>query len=148
TGIALQTASALLALGLGLAGSIPERQPMWALLEKTAAGMLARRALPAIILLPLLLGWLRLIGQQRGLYDTGMGVALLTLTLVGVLCIMLCWVISAISTHERALRNSEELFRSMFDVTSVGMAQADPVTGRMLRVNQTLAAMIGRTPEA
>ncbi len=39
-------------------------------------GILARRMLPAMILVPMSVGWLRLKGQQAGLYDTEFGLAL------------------------------------------------------------------------
>ncbi|HEY3486936.1 MAG TPA: PAS domain S-box protein, partial [Gammaproteobacteria bacterium] len=39
---------------------------------------------------------------------------------------------------EEALRASEEEFRTTFEFSSVGKAQADPITGCLLRVNQKL----------
>jgi PAS domain S-box-containing protein len=44
---------------------------------------------------------------------------------------------------EERLRASEEDFRAMFELAAVGMAQADPSDGRLLRVNQKLAAFAG-----
>jgi len=44
---------------------------------------------------------------------------------------------------EKALRESEAQFRAMFELTGVGMAQADCETGRLLRVNETFARMLG-----
>jgi PAS domain S-box-containing protein len=46
-----------------------------------------------------------------------------------------------------ALRESEERFRAMFESSSVGMAQADPHTGRFLRVNQKMSAITGFTTD-
>jgi PAS domain S-box-containing protein len=43
----------------------------------------------------------------------------------------------------RALRESEEQFRAMFEMASIGMAQADPRTGRWLRVNEKLCSITG-----
>jgi len=48
---------------------------------------------------------------------------------------------------EAALRQSEEEFRAIFDVASVGMAQADPRTGQWLRVNQRMCAITGYSVE-
>src|ERR1019366_6137288 len=42
-----------------------------------------------------------------------------------------------------ALRESEEQFRAMFDLTSVGVAQADPVTGRWLATNPRMCLITG-----
>ena len=44
---------------------------------------------------------------------------------------------------EDALRRSEGEFRSAFEISSVGMCQADPFTGRMLRVNRCFCEMTG-----
>ncbi|MGA2227282.1 MAG: PAS domain S-box protein, partial [Syntrophobacteraceae bacterium] len=44
---------------------------------------------------------------------------------------------------EKALRESEEQFKSMFEMASIGMAQADPKTGRWVRVNQKMCEITG-----
>ncbi len=48
---------------------------------------------------------------------------------------------------ELALRQSEEQFRAMFEVASIGMAQADVRTGQWLRVNAKLCAITGYSVE-
>ncbi|HEX5055293.1 MAG TPA: PAS domain S-box protein, partial [Gammaproteobacteria bacterium] len=42
---------------------------------------------------------------------------------------------------EAALRQSEEEFRAIFEFSSVGKAQADPATGRLIRVNPKLCEL-------
>src|SRR5262245_20992403 len=76
TGIAMQTASVLLALGIGLVASVPDREPMRRILERSAAGFVVRRALPVVIVIALALGWLRVFIQNQGLVDTALGTAL------------------------------------------------------------------------
>jgi PAS domain S-box-containing protein len=44
---------------------------------------------------------------------------------------------------EAALRQSEAEFRAMFEMASIGMAQADTRTGQWLRVNQKMCAITG-----
>jgi two-component system cell cycle sensor histidine kinase/response regulator CckA len=44
---------------------------------------------------------------------------------------------------EEALRQSEEQFRAMFDLASVGIAQADPRTGQWVRVNRKMCEITG-----
>jgi PAS domain S-box-containing protein len=44
---------------------------------------------------------------------------------------------------EAALLEKEEMFRAMFEVASVGMAQADPTTGRFLLVNRRMCEITG-----
>ena len=115
TGIAFQTASMILALGLGLVASLPERDPMRTILEPSGAGMLARRVLPMIILIPLALGWGRVVIQQHGLVDTAFGTALRTLIEVALLIWLLWRAVAMIRTHERALRESEAELRRNAD---------------------------------
>jgi PAS domain S-box-containing protein len=44
---------------------------------------------------------------------------------------------------QQALRESEEQFRASFEISTVGMAQGDPITGRLLRVNRRYCEMTG-----
>ncbi len=48
---------------------------------------------------------------------------------------------------EQALRESEARSRLMFDLASVGMAQADPQTGRFQRVNPKMCEITGYTAD-
>jgi two-component system cell cycle sensor histidine kinase/response regulator CckA len=54
-----------------------------------------------------------------------------------------CTDIDAIKQHEATVRQSEDEFRAMFELASIGMAQADPRTGQWLRVNQKMCAITG-----
>ncbi len=51
--------------------------------------------------------------------------------------------ITAHKNAQEALERSEAEFRAMFEIASIGMAQADPDTGRWLRVNQKMCDMTG-----
>src|SRR6185436_7688427 len=75
TGIAVQTASMIAALAVGLIAAIPDHEPLLTLRADSSAGVLARRLLPFVILVPLLIGWLRLQGERMGLYDSSFGAA-------------------------------------------------------------------------
>ncbi|GEM_PF-1168269 len=120
TGIAMQTASILLALGLAVVARAPEYEPMRTLQQKSAAGLLARRSLPFIIGLPFLLGWLRVRAQLAGWFDTGMGTALLILALVTIFCALLWWWVGTVAESERALEGARDLLATT--VASIGDA--------------------------
>lgn len=45
-------------------------------------GRLARRVLPAVLVGPLIFGWLRLLGQELNLYETGFGLSLMVASLI------------------------------------------------------------------
>jgi PAS domain S-box-containing protein len=143
TGISLATCTVLMALSLGLLTALSDLAPISIVIENSAAGVLTRRALPFIIVLPIALGWLRVRGQQMALYDAEMGVALLVVVLVLMLAALLWWAAAALHSREAALREQDDVFRTMFEITSVGMAKADPKDGRLLRVNQTFCDLLG-----
>ncbi|MBI4914211.1 MAG: PAS domain S-box protein [Acidobacteria bacterium] len=48
---------------------------------------------------------------------------------------------------EKALTENEQQFRATFELASVGMVQADPGTGHLLRVNTKFCAITGFTPD-
>ena len=55
--------------------------------------------------------------------------------------------ITARKKAEEALEQSELEFRAMFEVASIGMAQADITTGQWLRANKQMCAITGYSPE-
>ena len=59
TVIAFQTSTFVLAISIGVVLGIPEHAPMRLLADRTAAGELMRRILPAVIVVPIALGLLR-----------------------------------------------------------------------------------------
>ncbi|MBA3962359.1 MAG: PAS domain S-box protein [Chthoniobacterales bacterium] len=78
--MALPTAVAFLAVAFGIMACQARRGFLAVITGKNAGGMMARRLLPAAILVPAVIGWLRLEGQRMGFFDTEMGVALYTVT--------------------------------------------------------------------
>ncbi len=153
TAIALQTSTMIMAVAIGLMAALPDIQPMRTLLESSGAGLLARRAIPLVILVPLVLGLLRARGQQAGWYDTGLGIALLVLALIIVMSAVLWWCVRAVSAHERALaaatrtlRESEARFRRLADAMPQNVYVLD-AAGEVSFINQQWRAYTGR-PEA
>ncbi|MEO6033747.1 MAG: PAS domain S-box protein [Verrucomicrobiota bacterium] len=145
TTIALQTAIFLLALGIGLVASIPEAHPMKMLRENSSAAALARRALPIIIPLPLLIGWLRMQGQNAGLYDAAFGAALRSVVEIALLIGLLWWAAAAVKAHEKPLRESEERSRTLFDSAPMAILSCDQ-NGVVQHYNRRAVELWGREP--
>jgi len=78
--IALFTGITFVVLSFGILFAYPEHGLAGVILANRAGGLLARRLLPAAIVIPLVIGWLRLKGQEAGLYDTEFGLALFTMS--------------------------------------------------------------------
>lgn len=112
-------------------------------------GFMARRLLPALLGLPLLIGWLRIEGERTGLFTSEIGVALVAISYtLSFACLV--WV-TARSLHrtdlarrqaETFLRQSEERFRLLFQQAAVGIKRLDP-QGRFLEVNDKLCSILG-----
>jgi two-component system, sensor histidine kinase and response regulator len=91
SGMAVSTAACLFVLGLGVifarrSSGIPKL-----LADPGAAGTVARRLIPAAVSVPFLLGWLRLIGEKSGWYDTPFGVSLYVVATVAIFLWLVNW---------------------------------------------------------
>jgi PAS domain S-box-containing protein len=86
------------------------------------SGFVLRTLVPAIIVVPILIGWLKLAGQRANLYDTPFGTALQVLASIGCLAALTMLVARSMyrweceSSHsEKMIRESEERFRLVAD---------------------------------
>jgi diguanylate cyclase (GGDEF)-like protein len=89
--MAAHTAFTFLVLGVGILSVRPGDGLMSPLMDWGASGLTLRRLLPAVIGLPILLGWLRLEGQRRGFYGNELGVALMVAAHILFLAALVWW---------------------------------------------------------
>jgi PAS domain-containing protein len=108
TGISLQALSMLLALAVGIIAANPDRQPLATLLEDSNAGVLARRVVPLAFIVPLAIGWLRLKGQEMGLFDEAFGTAVRSVSEVAILSGLLWGCLTAIRQRDNSARQALE----------------------------------------
>ena len=101
TAIALQTSTFIMAVSVGIIVSHRDREPMRTLLDPGSAGLLARRTFPLLLIIPVVLGWLRVKGQEAELFDTGLGTGLLVLLLIGLLIALMSRPLRALRERER-----------------------------------------------
>ncbi|MGE5526746.1 MAG: PAS domain S-box protein [Rhodospirillaceae bacterium] len=125
-----------------------------ALIEKLTSqrpgSVITRQLLPAILALPLLLGWMRLIGQRLGLFDAAFGALLLTVLTVLVLGMLVLWGAETVDQLD-ARRNEAEhratAQREWLRVTLTSCTDAVVATdpeGRVRFVNPAAELLIGR----
>lgn len=88
--IAIHAASAFVILSFGLLMARPEYGLMKVVISDSVGGIMARRLLPLAIFLPLILGWLRTIGENYGLYDDILGEVIFALSII-ILFIFFIW---------------------------------------------------------
>jgi diguanylate cyclase (GGDEF)-like protein len=89
--MALHTAVAFLVLGIGILFAYSERGLMVTIMDKGISGLMVRRLLPAVIGLPVLIGWLRLEGQRLSFYDNELGVALMVAAHILIFSALVWW---------------------------------------------------------
>jgi PAS domain S-box-containing protein len=153
TGIAWQSSTMLLALSIGLMASVAEHGIVAALRRNDAGGTVLRRLILPIIIVPLGLGWLRLIGQEAGLFDLAFGTAIRTVGEIVLLFCLLWWTANGISAHARAAREADEerreselRFRVMTDAAPVLMWMTDTNKG-LTWVNKQWLDFVGQSFE-
>lgn len=91
TGMTIRSAVLLLVLCVGIFCSRADRGLMALLISDTSGGILFRRLLPTLLLLPLVLGWLRLRGERAGYFDASVGLAIVVIGFTLVSLGMLIW---------------------------------------------------------
>jgi signal transduction histidine kinase len=104
TGIAFHTGLALLALSAGLLLARHDKGPVSALTTDAPSGVMTRRLLAAAILVPLLVGYLRVIGERLDFYDSPLGVALFVVTMIVMLSVLVWRAAVAFGRSDRELR--------------------------------------------
>ncbi len=150
--VAPQTGVLIMMLGLGVLAARPEGAITRIVTTRLAGSAIARRLLPAAVLVPFVLGGLRLYGQRLGLYDTTFGVALLVTSNVVVFAILILATARLlnqsdarrVAAHE-ALRESDENLRLVLDgVHGHAIYMLDP-QGRVATWNKAAERIQGYT---
>ena len=149
TQIAIHTAAAFLALALGVLFARPETGWMRVVSSTSSAGGVFRRMAPAILLIPMIMGWLRLRGQQAGLFQTEFGIALLVLgSTAALLCLL--WIASDhlfhIDMKRREILQALEASEEDLGITlqSIGDAViATDTAGNVVRMNPVAERLTG-----
>jgi len=119
------------------------------LLSDTLGGSAARRLLPAVIIIPTLLGWLRIVGQNYGLYDTGFGTALSMFSSVALMVALIFYYSETVHkvdirrvAAEKELTNNELRYRNLFD-HSLGLICTHDLDGTITSINPAALNSLG-----
>jgi PAS domain S-box-containing protein len=120
-------------------------------------GKRIRRLLPWVIMVPIVLGWLHLRGQEAGIYSPAVGSALRTLTEILLLAIGLRWVLRTVAAQEQqrvarqlteqkqalaALEESSRVLQAISATTADVLFSKDR-EGRLTYANPAALALIG-----
>jgi diguanylate cyclase (GGDEF)-like protein len=89
--MAVPTALAFLVVSAGILCARPTHGVMAVVSSRTSGGEMIRRLLPAVILVPALLGGLRLAGHRAFVLDTAVGLWLLVVSILTVFALLVGW---------------------------------------------------------
>ena len=147
--MALHAALAMLALGTGILAADPEIGLVRVLNGEGPGGSLARWLLPAIVLVPFVLGWLRLHAQRLGYLGTETGVAVSAASSALICAIVLLIYARRVdeiddvrSAAEKRLRESAQFHRQVLDSAQEGIVVTDRES-RFLLWNRAMEHMSG-----
>lgn len=147
TKMAIHTSVAFVFLSVGMLFSKSDKGIMYIFTNDGIAGITTRKLLPVIIFTPLILGWLRLIGQQAGYYDTEFGVALFSFTTILILVVVVFGISGTLLAIDRKRKEAEEQlneYRHFFNINHdlCGIANTE---GYFEFINANFAKILGYT---
>ncbi len=109
--LTLHTALGFLLASAALLAARPASGLVRVLASKSAAGRIVRWLLPAIFLVPVITGWLQLLGEAAGYYGEHFGGVLMTTTTVALLSAVAAILATSLDRSERAVAHTNELLR-------------------------------------
>lgn len=151
--MALHTAVMFMICSLGLLAANTHSRTVRLLSSPSLGGRAARRLLPAVILIPTILGWMRVIGQEQGMFNTGFGTSITVFITVGLMVAIVLFYSGTVHKVdvrrkgvEQELADKELRYRELFDY-SQGMICIHDRDGILLTVNAAAAVSLGYTSE-
>ncbi len=138
TGIALHTAVAFLVLHGGILAMSSTRGPMAVFVEDGIAGTLLRRLAIPVIALPLVFGYLFVLGRQRQVFDRGLGAALFAVAIIAVLLTIVWRTAAAMQVSDRDRRSAHEA------AERANMLKDQFIAGLSHELRTPLNVMLGR----
>ncbi len=115
TAVALHTSVASILLCIGLVLANGHRGVMRILGDTGAAGAVARRLCPAAIIIPAVIGWVRVWGEDHHLFGTQFGISMMSVSNILTFTTLVWWSARYLKRSERALRSSAQRYSFLAD---------------------------------
>jgi len=128
--VALHTGIAFCALCLAVFCVRPDTWLMTVFTGDHAGGVMARRLLPGLLVIPLVIGWLRIYGERTEVFRSEVGVALVAITYT--VCLLgLVWLSArSVDRTDEKRRESETRLRLATEAAQVGILEWDAASDR------------------
>jgi PAS domain S-box-containing protein len=148
TKMSLPALTAFLILSVGVLCARPEAGFIAIIANPGPSGILARRLLPAVLIMPTLTGWLLLEGQRIEAYDTAFALALFVAFMITVFATLVLRNCLAVERAEReraagqAAQEASQYTRSLIEASVDPLVTIGP-EGKITDVNETTEAVTG-----
>ncbi len=142
TQMSLHASLGLLVLGFGILSLDPADGPLASLVGSRLGSRVARRLLPTTMIVPPLVGWVLLAGEQAGLLDPASGAAVAVALNVVLLWGVLFWTVRSINEADQARRQSDRLFAA-FMSNLPALAWIKDAEGRYAYLNDAFQKAFG-----
>jgi len=107
-GFSAPGAVAAMLAAVGLACARPTAWLLETLAGQRTGAVVTRWLLPAAIVMPLAVGWTRLVFEREGIFGEAVGVALFTTGMIVAFGVLVLWVARTLDHHERKRAQAEE----------------------------------------
>jgi PAS domain S-box-containing protein len=142
--IAPQSAAVLAAGAVAVLCAAPETGLAGMVSSQGPSGVLVRRLVPAIVVLPVALGAACVEGERRGLYSGELGAALLVAANVLCFVAIVLWTARELARADSASRSAERRFARLAEVGLFGVIVVN-TSRKVLEMNDAFLRMIGQS---
>jgi PAS domain S-box-containing protein len=140
--MALNTALALALLSVAILCACPDRGVMAVVTSAGAGGVMARRLLPAVLVVPPLAGWVLWVCQQEGVLNQVMGLSLLVLAIIVVFTALVWWSAASLNVVESERRRASEREKAQYTAARI-LAESPDLAAAVPEVLRAVCDSLG-----
>jgi PAS domain S-box-containing protein len=140
--MALNTAMGLAILSVGILFARPARGLIAVVTSRGADGALAKRLLPAVILIPAAIGWVSWRVQQAGAIDPVTGLSVFVLANILIFTVLIWWSAASLDRTDRQRRRAERRLSVQYTATRV-LAESPRLADAVPQILQAICESLG-----